>query len=286
MNDTGPFSRVGIVGFGLIGGSIALALKRRWPSSVVAAIDNRPSTKRRCRRAPRTSPARISRSSPTPISSCSRLRFCRTSRSSSACRVLRGQTLVTDTGSTKRRIVAAARQLPIGAVHRRTSDGRRGARRLVGGARRPVRRPSLDADAQRRTIAGWLARLDAFVTGLGAVPHIMTADLHDRLVGAVSHLPQLTASALMHVVGQAGRRRGPRACRPRPRRHDAAGREPGADLARHRRDQRGHAARRAGRADPHADRAARRPWKRRAHRRGLHLGHAMARGAAACAGGR
>jgi prephenate dehydrogenase len=26
--------------------------------------------------------------------------------------------------------------------------------------------------------------------------------LHDRFVGAVSHLPQLTASALMHVVGK------------------------------------------------------------------------------------
>ena len=30
----------------------------------------------------------------------------------------------------------------------------------------------------------------------------MTPELHDRFVGAVSHLPQLTASALMHVVGQ------------------------------------------------------------------------------------
>jgi prephenate dehydrogenase len=29
----------------------------------------------------------------------------------------------------------------------------------------------------------------------------MSADLHDRLVAAVSHLPQITASALMHVVG-------------------------------------------------------------------------------------
>jgi prephenate dehydrogenase len=30
----------------------------------------------------------------------------------------------------------------------------------------------------------------------------MSADLHDRLVGAVSHLPQITASELMHVVGR------------------------------------------------------------------------------------
>jgi prephenate dehydrogenase len=45
-------------------------------------------------------------------------------------------------------------------------------------------------------------RLDAFVSGIGAVPHVMTPDLHDRFVGAVSHLPQLTASAHMHVVGK------------------------------------------------------------------------------------
>jgi prephenate dehydrogenase len=47
-----------------------------------------------------------------------------------------------------------------------------------------------------------VAKLDALVTGLGAVPHVMTPELHDRFVGAVSHLPQLTSSALMHVVGK------------------------------------------------------------------------------------
>lgn len=47
-----------------------------------------------------------------------------------------------------------------------------------------------------------LARLERFVAGAGAVPHIMTPELHDRFVGAVSHLPQLSASALMHVVGK------------------------------------------------------------------------------------
>jgi prephenate dehydrogenase len=47
-----------------------------------------------------------------------------------------------------------------------------------------------------------LRRLEEFVQGLGAVPHVMTPELHDRFVGAVSHLPQLTASALMHVVGK------------------------------------------------------------------------------------
>src|SRR5256885_9635606 len=36
-----PFARIAIAGFGLIGGSIALAIKRSWPSSLVIAIDQK-----------------------------------------------------------------------------------------------------------------------------------------------------------------------------------------------------------------------------------------------------
>jgi prephenate dehydrogenase len=36
---TSPFPTVAIVGFGFIGGSLALAAKRRWPSTVVIAVD-------------------------------------------------------------------------------------------------------------------------------------------------------------------------------------------------------------------------------------------------------
>src|SRR5215510_2366454 len=35
------FSRIGIVGLGLIGGSIALAARQLWPSSLVIAVDNK-----------------------------------------------------------------------------------------------------------------------------------------------------------------------------------------------------------------------------------------------------
>ena len=34
-----PFTRIAIVGLGLIGGSVALAVKRRWPSIAIAAVD-------------------------------------------------------------------------------------------------------------------------------------------------------------------------------------------------------------------------------------------------------
>jgi prephenate dehydrogenase len=48
-----------------------------------------------------------------------------------------------------------------------------------------------------------VARLSAFVSGLGARPVLMTAEEHDRLMAFVSHLPQLATSALMDVVGGA-----------------------------------------------------------------------------------
>jgi len=46
-------------------------------------------------------------------------------------------------------------------------------------------------------------RLSAFIQALGAEPRIVAPDAHDRLLAFLSHLPQLTASALMQVVGDA-----------------------------------------------------------------------------------
>jgi prephenate dehydrogenase len=40
------------------------------------------------------------------------------------------------------------------------------------------------------------------VSALGAEPHVLRPDAHDHLVAFLSHLPQLTASALMGIVGE------------------------------------------------------------------------------------
>ena len=47
-----PFARVAIVGVGLIGGSIALAVKRRWPVVAMIGIDRRACSRPRARHAP------------------------------------------------------------------------------------------------------------------------------------------------------------------------------------------------------------------------------------------
>jgi prephenate dehydrogenase len=108
--------------------------------------------------------------------------------------------IVTDVCSTKRLIVAAAGAIQglrfIGG-HPMAGDVRSGAasaRADLFDGRPWILTPGADC-------TGELQRLEAFVQGLGAIPHVMTPELHDRFVGAVSHLPQLTASALMHAVG-------------------------------------------------------------------------------------
>jgi len=182
-----PFSRVAVVGNGLIGASIRHAARRAWPGvepvtldagddlGAIAGIDLVVLA------APvRANIALIDAIQPQ----------------------LSRATVVTDTGSTKRATCAAAGKHP--------SMDFIGGHPMAGSAKGGAAYARADLFDGRPWIltptpgnpAGAVARLEAWVAGLGAVPHVMTPELHDRFVGAVSHLPQLTASALMHVVGK------------------------------------------------------------------------------------
>jgi prephenate dehydrogenase len=185
LND-GDFRRIAIVGVGLIGGSIAMAATRRWPSTHITSIDVGADLAG-------TAEAELVILAAPILTNITLL-------AGLAGRLAPG-TLVTDAGSTKRSIVAAASALPsitfIGG-HPMAGAARGGlaqARADLFDGRPWVLTPPANHSPES------LARLEQFVEGLGAVPHIMTPGLHDRFVGAVSHLPQLTASALMHVVG-------------------------------------------------------------------------------------
>jgi prephenate dehydrogenase len=112
--------------------------------------------------------------------------------------------VVTDTGSTKRAMVEAARRLParftfIGGhpLGGAASSGLEHARPDLFNGRPWLFTPSSDATSEA------LEKLLAFARALGAVPRVLGAAAHDRLLAFLSHLPQLTASALMQVVGDA-----------------------------------------------------------------------------------
>jgi prephenate dehydrogenase len=63
--------------------------------------------------------------------------------------------------------------------------------------------PRSGASPDRPETGDVLHHLTEFIRALGAEPRIVDGTAHDRLLAFLSHLPQLTASALMQVVGEA-----------------------------------------------------------------------------------
>jgi prephenate dehydrogenase len=198
------FARVAIAGCGLIGGSLALAIRRRWPASEVVGIDRREVTDHAARLGAITQGgadlALASGADLIVLAAPVRQNIDMLQRLPD---VVSGSALVTDVGSTKVTTAVAAEALP---ARFRFIGGHPLAGAAVGGietARANLfdgRTWLVAADAARDDDD--VRRLEAFVSGVGAMPRRIGAVAHDRLLADVSHLPQITASALMHVVGQ------------------------------------------------------------------------------------
>jgi prephenate dehydrogenase len=197
------FDKIGIVGLGLIGGSIALAARELWPTSLVVGVD----TKDVLETAMRLHAIDVAADDLVVLAEVDVVILAAPVRQNVALLAeledaVRTPAIVTDVGSTKRAMADAARALP----QRFTFVG---GHPLAGAARgglehaRPDMfrgRPWLLTPTGDGTGAA-VEQLSAFVRGLGAEPRVMPPDAHDHLVAFLSHLPQLTASALMQVVG-------------------------------------------------------------------------------------
>jgi prephenate dehydrogenase len=200
------FQRVGIVGLGLIGGSIALAARQIWPEGLVIGVDRKDVLER----AMVLHAIDVAADDPVVLAEADLVILAAPIQQN--LDLLRDlpdnlalPAVVTDTGSTKREMVAAAKSLP----DRFTFVG---GHPLGGAARGGIAHARPDLFTGRpwlfTPIAGHdndaaLDKLKAFATGLGAVPRTLSPEAHDRLLAFISHLPQLTVSALMHVVGGA-----------------------------------------------------------------------------------
>jgi prephenate dehydrogenase len=198
------FGRVGIVGLGLIGGSLALAAREVWPSALVIGVDDKDVLER----AMVQHAIDVAADDLIVIAEADLIVLAAPVEENLALLgrlddVVPGPAIVTDVGSTKRAIVEAARTLPA----RFTFVG---GHPLAGAARAGIEhsRPDLFKGRpwiltpDRDHLGPTVERLFAFVTGLGAVPRLMSPEVHDRLLAFLSHLPQLTASALMRIVGE------------------------------------------------------------------------------------
>jgi len=203
-SDEPPFSRIAIVGLGLIGGSIALAVRERWSSILITAVD------RAAVLAHASSSGAIDRAANTvadigpvdlvilaaPVRQNVELLPQVMSR-------LPDGALVTDVGGTKRDIVNVAAALPCGTTAFVGGHPIGGAERGGFGFARADLFRGKPWIVTPSGSSPHLDRLADFVRGLGARPVTLDAETHDRVMAYVSHLPQLTASVLMEVVGRA-----------------------------------------------------------------------------------
>ncbi len=202
-NASPVFDKIAILGLGLIGGSVALAARKIWPRGLVIGVDEKSVLEQAMVR----HAIDVAAEDPVVIAEADLIILAAPVRDNIALlddlgQHVTGSAVVTDVGGTKREIVNASRRLPERLVFV-------GGHPLGGAPRGGIRharpdlfegRPWLFTPTEGSQPAA-LPRLRQFVAALGAVPYVLSPGAHDRLIAFLSHLPQLTASALMHVVG-------------------------------------------------------------------------------------
>ena len=203
-NSAVPFSRVAILGTGLIGGSFGLALRKHFPDISIVGFDREETAKAALARGAVRETARDLAAAvrgadlvyvALPIGAT-------IEALPAIAAAAKDGALVTDTGSTKATICRAAKTAFAGGARflgghpmagKETSGIARADARLFSGARYALIGLESDPDARMHGFA-------ALVRELGAEPVWTDAETHDWAVGIVSHLPQLLAVALARVV--------------------------------------------------------------------------------------
>lgn len=195
-----------IIGCGLIGGSIALALKRRRPDHAVACLDfpDRIPAIREAAVADRIGTMEdLSSHVPdssvivlaTPVQAVVDTLHC-------VQPFLRQGTIVTDVGSTKKQIMDAAREILPAGIHFI------GGHPMAGSERSGVEAADALLFSDRvyalcpfpDTPPDALLTMLDFVESLQATPITIDPEEHDRIMAMVSHLPQIISVALMHAA--------------------------------------------------------------------------------------
>ncbi|HKB08125.1 MAG TPA: prephenate dehydrogenase/arogenate dehydrogenase family protein [Candidatus Polarisedimenticolia bacterium] len=209
-----PFRRIALVGVGLIGGSIGLALRRNVRSARVVGVD-RPSVLRAARArgaideaAP--SLARGLRGADLVILALPVDGILKTLPRLGG--LLAAGAIVTDVGSTKEGIVRRARLAGLGGRfvggHPMAGTERSGIQHADGTLFKgaawilcPARGAAAGRAAGRRGGEPAVRRIAGLVRRMGARPEVLDPRAHDRTMARLSHLPQLVSVALTNAAG-------------------------------------------------------------------------------------
>lgn len=194
--------RLGIVGLGLMGGSLALALRGRVAD--IVAVERQPDTRQLALREGVVSVAVDDLSAAFPpvdllvLAAPVRVILDTLGRLPS---LLPAECAVIDLGSTKRAVVAAMDALPpsFAAIGGHPMCGKETSG-LASAAADLYRGQTFFLCRSRRTTPALEATVLALVEALGARPVFMDAAAHDAAVAMVSHLPALLSAALMRAA--------------------------------------------------------------------------------------
>ena len=198
---------VAFIGLGLIGGSIAKAIRERLPDTIIKAYNRTPSVLREA-----IGDGVVDVALPSyeeGLGDCDILFLCQPVLVALEClpaikKQLKPGALITDVGSTKTRIHEEIARLGLEGSfiggHPMTGSEKTGYRYsqalLLENAYyllTPTSQVSHEqADAFRE-----------FISSLGALPLILDYKEHDRVVGAVSHVPHLISASLVNLVHEA-----------------------------------------------------------------------------------
>ena len=200
-----PFRRVAILGLGLMGGSLGLALQADGLADAVVGYDAAPAhadeaLARGLVGAIAATPVATVAGADLVVFAVPVLAIQPLMRS--VAPALAPDAILTDVGSVKAPVVAwAEATLPrpgrfVGG-HPMAGRERSGPGAAVATLFRGARWPLTPIPA---TEPAALARIRALVVALGAEPQTLAPDEHDRLVAGASHLPLLAATALMQTL--------------------------------------------------------------------------------------
>ena len=200
--------KLAIVGLGLMGGSLGLAVRSRRPAAIVTGFARRPVTRRQALR--RQAVTQAVGDMGDAVREADVVVLCLPVLASppavAACRLfLKPGCIVTDVGSTKAELVRECHALLKGSGARFVGShpiagseetGMAAARQDLYEGAVVVVTPA-PGRSERSPEVGAIVR---FWRGIGAMPVVMSASEHDRLLARTSHLPHLTAAMLVNVL--------------------------------------------------------------------------------------
>ncbi len=203
---------IGFIGLGLIGGSIAKRIRKKYPAAEMIAFDKDTDS---LKEAVREGVINQAYESLDPEFADCRLIFLCAPVSSNLEYLSRLKAmgikdcLITDVGSVKEPVQAAVDQLNLEAYFM-------GGHPMVGSEKTGYANstdilienayyfltPSSESDF------ALTARFSSFIQGLGAIPVTLSPAEHDYFTAAISHVPHIMACELVHLVRRADRSNG------------------------------------------------------------------------------